>query len=99
MPEVTKHVAPVSDRRPGLDRRGFIADDATPCRYKLSPRSCLRYCQHLGARGSHVAAKLDLKTTFELSGMGYIIDLRTRSVVGAVTGVGNDPYGLAVALQ
>ena len=26
----------------------------------------------------------------------YVIDLQSRSVVGAVTGVGNDPYGLAV---
>ncbi|HXV61459.1 MAG TPA: hypothetical protein VEK15_12240 [Vicinamibacteria bacterium] len=26
----------------------------------------------------------------------YVIDLRTRSVVGTVTGVGNDPYGLAI---
>jgi hypothetical protein len=25
-----------------------------------------------------------------------VIDLKTRAVVGTVTGVGNDPYGLAV---
>jgi YVTN family beta-propeller protein len=28
--------------------------------------------------------------------MVYIIDLRSRSVVATVTGVGNDPYGLAI---
>jgi hypothetical protein len=27
----------------------------------------------------------------------WVVDLRTRTVVGTVTGVGNDPYGLAVA--
>jgi len=26
----------------------------------------------------------------------YVIDLQSRSVVGTVTGVGNDPYGLAI---
>jgi YVTN family beta-propeller protein len=26
----------------------------------------------------------------------YVIDLRSRSVVASVTGVGNDPYGLAI---
>ena len=25
----------------------------------------------------------------------YVIDLESRNVVGTVTGVGNDPYGLA----
>jgi len=30
------------------------------------------------------------------SGTVYIIDLRTRAVVATVTGVGNDPYGLAL---
>lgn len=30
------------------------------------------------------------------SGYVYVIDLATRSVVGTVTGVGNDPYGLTV---
>jgi DNA-binding beta-propeller fold protein YncE len=39
------------------------------------------------------------RTTFEPSGIVYIIDLRTRTVVGTVTGVGNDPYGLAVTRQ
>jgi YVTN family beta-propeller protein len=30
------------------------------------------------------------------SGTVRILDLRTRKVVATVTGVGNDPYGLAV---
>ena len=29
----------------------------------------------------------------------YVIDLDSRSVVGAVTGVGNDPYGLATVTR
>jgi YVTN family beta-propeller protein len=33
---------------------------------------------------------------FVPSGTVWIIDLRTRTVVGTVTGVGNDPYGLAL---
>jgi YVTN family beta-propeller protein len=33
---------------------------------------------------------------FAASGTVWIIDLHTRRVVGTVTGVGNDPYGLAV---
>lgn len=32
----------------------------------------------------------------EESGHVYVIDLRSRSVVGTVTGVGNDPYNLAI---
>jgi YVTN family beta-propeller protein len=36
------------------------------------------------------------RTTFEPSGTVWIIDLRTRTVVATVTGVGNDPYGLTV---
>jgi len=36
------------------------------------------------------------RTTVEPSGTVWIIDLRTRTVVGTVTGVGNDPYGLAL---
>jgi DNA-binding beta-propeller fold protein YncE len=36
------------------------------------------------------------RTTFVPSGTVWVIDLRTRSLVGTVTGVGNDPYGLAV---
>lgn len=36
------------------------------------------------------------RTTFEPSGTVWVIDLRKRKVVGTVTGVGNDPYGLAV---
>ena len=35
-------------------------------------------------------------TTFTPSGTVWVIDLRTRKVVGTVSGVGNDPYGLAV---
>jgi hypothetical protein len=34
------------------------------------------------------------RTPFAASGIVWIIDLRTRAVVGTVTGVGNDPYGL-----
>jgi DNA-binding beta-propeller fold protein YncE len=33
---------------------------------------------------------------FEVSGTVWVIDLRSRRVVATVTGVGNDPYGLAV---
>jgi YVTN family beta-propeller protein len=33
---------------------------------------------------------------FGPSGMVYVIDLRSRNVVATVTGVGNDPYGLAI---
>ncbi|MFL5388559.1 MAG: hypothetical protein ACJ79C_07515, partial [Myxococcales bacterium] len=29
-------------------------------------------------------------------GTVWVIDLRSRAVVGTVTGVGNDPYGIAV---
>jgi hypothetical protein len=36
------------------------------------------------------------RTTFVPSGTVWVIDLRTRAVVGTVTGVGNDPYGLAL---
>ena len=36
------------------------------------------------------------RTTFEPSGTVWIIDLRTRTVAATVTGIGNDPYGLAV---
>jgi len=36
------------------------------------------------------------RTTFEPSGTVWIIDLRTRTVLATVTGVGNDPYGLAL---
>jgi YVTN family beta-propeller protein len=37
------------------------------------------------------------RTDFAPSGTVWIIDLRTRTVVATVTGIGNDPYGLAVA--
>lgn len=36
------------------------------------------------------------RTTFEPSGTVWIINLHRRTVVGTVTGVGNDPYGLAI---
>ena len=36
------------------------------------------------------------RTTFVPSGTVWIIDLQSRSVAATVTGVGNDPYGLAV---
>jgi DNA-binding beta-propeller fold protein YncE len=36
------------------------------------------------------------RTTFDASGTVWIIDLRTKTVVATVTGVGNDPYGLAL---
>lgn len=36
------------------------------------------------------------RTTFEPSGTVWVIHLRSRTVVGTVTGVGNDPYGLAL---
>ncbi|HEX9478732.1 MAG TPA: hypothetical protein VGA90_08210 [Methylomirabilota bacterium] len=36
------------------------------------------------------------RTTFVPSGTVWVIDLRTRAVVGTVTGVGNDPYGLTL---
>jgi DNA-binding beta-propeller fold protein YncE len=29
----------------------------------------------------------------------YVIDLKSRRVVGTVTGVGNDPYGLATVIR
>ena len=36
------------------------------------------------------------RTTFVPSGTVWVIDLQSRSVVATVTGVGNDPYGLAI---
>ena len=51
------------------------------------------------ADGRHAVISGGTRTEFEPSGIVYIIDLRTRAVVGTVTGVGNDPYGLAVARQ
>ncbi|MEQ9210622.1 MAG: hypothetical protein RLN96_12440, partial [Pseudomonadales bacterium] len=32
-------------------------------------------------------------------GIVYVIDLETRTVVGTVTGVGNDPYGLTIVYR
>jgi hypothetical protein len=37
-----------------------------------------------------------LDPTAPASGTVWIIDLRSRGVVAAVTGVGNDPYGLTL---
>jgi YVTN family beta-propeller protein len=37
------------------------------------------------------------RTAFVPSGTVWIIDLKTQAVVATVTGVGNDPYGLAIA--
>jgi len=39
------------------------------------------------------------RTAFVPSGTVWIIDLKTQAVVATVTGVGNDPYGLAVTEQ
>ena len=36
------------------------------------------------------------RTTFVPSGTVWVIDLQSRTVVATVTGVGNDPYGLAI---
>jgi hypothetical protein len=36
------------------------------------------------------------RTTFAPSGTVWILDLHTRTIVATVTGIGNDPYGLAV---
>jgi len=36
------------------------------------------------------------RTPFVPSGTVWVIDLRSRAVVATVTGVGNDPYGLAI---
>src|SRR5262249_17184643 len=36
------------------------------------------------------------RNTFEPSGTGWIIQLRTQTAGGTVMGVGNDPYGLAL---
>jgi DNA-binding beta-propeller fold protein YncE len=46
--------------------------------------------------GRYAAISGGPRTTFEPSGTVWIIDLRSRAVVATVTGVGNDPYGLAV---
>jgi DNA-binding beta-propeller fold protein YncE len=48
------------------------------------------------ADGRYAVISAGPRTTFEPSGIVYVIDLRSRTVVGTVTGVGNDPYGLAV---
>jgi YVTN family beta-propeller protein len=52
-----------------------------------------------GPDGRYAVISAGARTPFEPSGIVYLIDLRTRSVVGTVTGVGNDPYGLAVVVR
>jgi DNA-binding beta-propeller fold protein YncE len=51
------------------------------------------------ADGRYAVISAGARTAFEPSGIVYVIDLRTRSVAGTVTGVGNDPYGLATTRQ
>jgi YVTN family beta-propeller protein len=46
--------------------------------------------------GRYAAISGGPRTTFGASGTVWIIDMRTRTVVATVTGVGNDPYGLAL---
>jgi DNA-binding beta-propeller fold protein YncE len=48
------------------------------------------------ADGRYAVISGGARTTFEPSGTVWIIHLRSRKVVATVTGVGNDPYGLAV---
>ena len=52
--------------------------------------------RHLDTDGRHAVISGGPRTTFVPSGTVWVIDLRTRSVVATVTGVGNDPYGLAL---
>jgi len=47
--------------------------------------------------GRYVVISGGPRTAFVPSGTVWIIDLNTRTVVATVTGVGNDPYGLAIA--
>ncbi len=52
------------------------------------------------ADGRYAAISAGPRTNFvpfSPSGYVYVIDLQTFTVVGTVTGVGNDPYGLAIA--
>jgi YVTN family beta-propeller protein len=51
------------------------------------------------ADGRYAVISGGARTTFDASGTVWIIDLRTRTVVATVTGVGNDPYGLALVEQ
>ncbi len=53
----------------------------------------------ISANGRYAAISAGPRTTFEPSGYVYVIDLQTKTVVGTVTGVGNDPYGLATTEQ
>jgi YVTN family beta-propeller protein len=49
------------------------------------------------ADGRYAVISGGARTTDTGSGTVWIIDLRTRTVVATVTGVGNDPYGLAIS--
>jgi DNA-binding beta-propeller fold protein YncE len=46
--------------------------------------------------GRYAVISGGMRTNFGASGTVWLIDLRTRTVAATVTGVGNDPYGLAV---
>jgi YVTN family beta-propeller protein len=46
--------------------------------------------------GRYAVISAGPRTTFVPSGTVSVIDLRSRKVVATVTGVGNDPYGLAL---
>jgi len=48
------------------------------------------------ADGRYAVISGGARTAVAPSGTVWVIDLRSRTVVGTVTGVGNDPYGLAV---
>ena len=49
------------------------------------------------ADGRYAVISGGARTADTGSGTVWIIDLRTRAVVATVTGVGNDPYGLAIS--
>jgi len=49
------------------------------------------------ADGRYAVISGGARTVDTGSGTVWIIDLRTRTVVATVTGVGNDPYGLAIS--
>jgi DNA-binding beta-propeller fold protein YncE len=48
------------------------------------------------ADGRYAVISGGARTSFDDSGTVWIVDLARRQVVGTVTGVGNDPYGLAI---
>jgi YVTN family beta-propeller protein len=49
------------------------------------------------ADGRYAVISGGARTAAALSGTVWIIDLHSRTVIATVTGVGNDPYGLAIA--